>query len=208
MRRGPCSSLDKGEVKAWFTFEAKSFDIEVEETSKGLKGCIWERRKDVISWIRFEGRSLSRLLVGLEACARASRLSIWVNFWEEEGRSYRMERGSNQERGFICCSVRDLGEKSYNLTFLEGKNLAGGWKILAEKLRKLGVRSGEEAQWEEKHEKPQREEKQRKTSTKSLPRLLKTTLSSFVEILKTEKISMGGGVYVELGEEEVRERLD
>ena len=78
--------------------------------------------------------------------------------------------------------------------FPERKGLAKGWKILAEKLRQLGVRSNEEAQWEEKHEKQRREEKQRKSSTKSLPKLLKTTPSSFVEILKTEKIPMGGGV--------------
>ena len=88
--------------KAWFAFEGKSFDIEVEEKSKGLKGCIWERRKGVTSWIRFRRRSLSRLLVGY------ARLSVWVNFWEE-GRRYRMERGSNPTGGFIRCLVRDLG---------------------------------------------------------------------------------------------------
>ena len=48
-----------------------------------------------------------------------------------------MERGSNQAGGFIRCSVRDLGGKSYNLMFPKGKGLAGGWKILAEKLRQL-----------------------------------------------------------------------
>ena len=119
--------------------------------------------------------------------------------------------------GFIRCSVRDLGRKSYNLMFPEGKGLAEGWKFLSEKLRQLGVRSSEEAQREEKLEKPRREEKlekprreekQRKTSTKSQPKLLKKTPSSFVEILKTKKISMGGGVYVEVGEEEVWKRLD
>ena len=91
------------------------------------------------------------------------------------------------------------------MMFLEGKGIARGWKILDEKLRQLGVRSNGEAQREEK---PQREEKQRKTSTKLLPKLLKTTPSSFPEILKTEKVPLGGGVCVEVGEEEVRERLD
>ena len=98
--------------------------------------------------------------------------------------------------------------KSYNLTFPEGKGIAGGWKILAEKLRQLGVRPSKEAQRKEKLEKSRREEKQRKTFIKSLPKLLKTTPSSFAEILKTEKIPLGGGVYVKVGEEEVRERLD
>ena len=83
------------EGKAWFAIEAKSFDIEVEETLKGLRGCIWERRKGVTSWIKFGVLSLLLLLSGLEACARASRMSAWVSFWEEEGRRYRMERDSN-----------------------------------------------------------------------------------------------------------------
>ena len=83
--------------------------------------------------------------------------------------------------------------------FPEGKGIAGGWRMLVEKLCQLGVRSSEEAQ---------REEKQRKSSTKSLPRLLKSTPRSFAEILTTEKTPLGGGVYVKVGEEEVRERLD
>ena len=98
--------------KSWFAFEAKSFDIEVEEVSKGLRGCIWERRKGVTSWIRFGGRSLSRLLMGLEAYAKVPSVPVWGNFWEEEGRRYKMEKGSNQAGGFIHCSVRDLGGKT------------------------------------------------------------------------------------------------
>ena len=70
-----------------------------------------------------------------------------------------MERGSNKEGGFIGCLVRDLRGKSYNLMFLEGKGLVGGWKILSKKLQQLGVHSNEEGQQEEKYEKPQREEK-------------------------------------------------
>ena len=97
--------------------------------------------------------------MGLEACVRAPSVPVWGNIWEEEGRWYRMEKGSNQASGFIRCSVRDLGGKSYNLMFSEGKGVAGGWRILAEKLRQLGVRSSEEAQREEKLEKPRREEK-------------------------------------------------
>ena len=65
--------------KAWFAFEVKSFDIEVEEVSKGLRGCIWERRKGITSWIIFGGRSLTRLLMGLEACVKTSSVPIWGN---------------------------------------------------------------------------------------------------------------------------------
>ena len=64
-----------------------------------------------------------------------------------------MEKGSNQAGGFIRCSMRDLVGKSYNLMFSEGKGVAELWRILAEKLRQLGVRSSEETQWEEKFEK-------------------------------------------------------
>ena len=192
--------------KTWFAFEAKSFEIEVEEAKKGLKGCIWERRKGITSWIRFGGRSLVRLLTGLEDCARATRDSSWENVWEEDGRRYKMEKGSNQSGVFIRCSVRDYGGKRFNLMFPEGNGIVGGWRILAEKLRRLGVKSSEEIQREEKVEKTQREEKQR--STRLLPRLLKPSLNPLAEVLKPEKILGGKVAYVKVGEEEVQERLD
>ena len=44
--------------------------------SKGLRGCIWERRKGVTSGIRFGGCSLSYLLMGLEACVRAPSVPV------------------------------------------------------------------------------------------------------------------------------------
>ena len=103
--------------------------------------------------------------------------------------------------------MRDFVGKSYNLMFPEGKGVVGGWRILVEKLHQLGVRSSKETQREEKFEKPQREEKQRKLSTKPLPRLLKSTPRSFAEILKTEKTPLGKGVCVKVGEDEVQERL-
>ena len=53
----------------------------------------------------------------------------------------------------------------------------------------------------------QREEKQRRASTKLLPRLLKPTLNPLAEVRKPEKIPDGKGVCVKV-EEEVRERLD
>ena len=47
-----------------------------------------------------------------------------------------------------------------------------------------------------------------KSSTKPLPRLLKSTPRSFAEILKIEKTPLGTGVCVKFGEDEVRERMD
>ena len=54
----------------------------------------------------------------------------------------------------------------------------------------------------------QREEKQRRSSTKLLPKLLKLTSNPLAEIRKPEKISGGKGVCVKVKEEEVQERLD
>ena len=192
--------------KKWFAFEAKSFEIEIEEVKNGLRGCIWERRKGITSWIRFGRRSLSRLLSGLEDCCRATRVSAWENVWEEDGRRYKMEKGSNQSRVFIRCSVRDYGGKNYILMFPEGNDLVGGWKILAEKMRQLGVRSSDEIQREEKVEKTKREEKQR--MSKPLPRLLKPILNPITEVSKSEKTFGGKVAYVKIGNEEVQERVD
>ena len=67
-----------------------------------------------------------------------------------------MEKGSNQAGCFIRCLMRELGGKSYNMMFSEGKGVAGGWRILVEKLRQLRARPTKETQREEKLEKPQR----------------------------------------------------
>ena len=190
--------------KKWFAVEAKSFEIEIEEANNGLKGCIWERRKGITSWIRFGRRSLSRLLSGLEDCGRANRVSVWENVWEEDGRRYKMEKGSNHSGVFIRCSVRDIGGKYYNLMFPEGNGIVGGWRILAEKMRQLGVRSSDEIQREEKAVKT--EEKQR--TLKILPRLLKPFLNPLTELSKPEKTLGGKVAYVKVGKEEVQERLD
>ena len=117
-----------------------------------------------------------------------------------------MEKGSNQSGVFIRCSVRDYGGKNYNMMFPEGNGIVGGWRILAEKMRQLGVRSSDEIQREEKAEKTQREEKQR--TSKLLPRLLKPILNPLAEVSKSEKILGGKVAYVKVGEEEVQERLD
>ena len=192
--------------KKWFAFEAKSFEIEIEEVKNGLRGCIWERRKGITSWIRFGRRSLSRLLSGLEECCRATRVSVWENVWEEDGRRYKMEKGSNQAGVFIRCSVRDYGGKNFILMFPEGNGIIGGWKILAEKMRQLGVRSSDEIQREEKDEKTKREEKQR--MSKPLPRLLKPILNPITEVSISEKIFGGKVAYVKIGNEEVQERVE
>ena len=131
--RGP------GKRKTWFVIEAKTFEISIEEKNKKLRGCIWERSKGVISWVRFGESSLQRLLLGIEDCDMISRKQEWFANWEEEGRSYRLERRSNKAGNFLYCSVRDAGWKRFNICIPEGRGLKRGWKIMAEKLRSLGV---------------------------------------------------------------------
>ena len=125
--------------KTWFVVEAKTFEISIEEKNKKLRGCIWERSKGAISWVRFGESSLQRLLLGIEDCDMISCKQEWFANWEEEGRSYKLERRSNKAGNFLYCSVRDAGWKRFNICIPEGKGLMRGWKIMAEKLRSLGV---------------------------------------------------------------------
>ena len=81
--------LEKG--KTWFVVDAKTFEISIEEKNKKLRGCIWERCKGAISWVRFGESSLQRLLLGIEDCDMISRKQEWFANWEEEGRSYKLE---------------------------------------------------------------------------------------------------------------------
>ena len=50
-----------------------------------------------------------------------------------------MERRSNEAGRFLLWSVCDLEAKRFCLIFPEGKGLSGGWNILVEKLREVGV---------------------------------------------------------------------
>ena len=127
--------------KAWIAIEAKSFEIAIEEKGKKLIGCIWERCKGVTSWIKFGDSSLRHLLLGLEDC---ENIQGWFTKWEEAGRSYKLERCSNNVRSFIQCTVRGLGAKWFFLCFPEGKGLMKGCKLFSEKLRMLGVGFKEE----------------------------------------------------------------
>ena len=68
-----------------------------------------------------------------------SRKQEWFANWEEGGRSYKLERRSNKAGNFLYCSVRDAGWKRFGICIPEGRGLVRGWKIMAEKLRSLGV---------------------------------------------------------------------
>ena len=68
-----------------------------------------------------------------------SRKQEWFANWEEGGRSYKLERRSNKAGNYLYCSVRDAGWKRFVICIPEGKGLVKGWKMMAEKLRSLGV---------------------------------------------------------------------
>ena len=125
--------------RRWFPVESKAFELVIDEVGGKLRGCIWERCQGITSWIRFGDASLSSLLAGVESCCRDRDDRSWSLVWEEEGRKYRIERRSNEAGRFLLCSVRDLEAKRFCLIFPEGKGLSGGWNILAEKLREVGV---------------------------------------------------------------------
>ena len=125
--------------RRWFAVESKSFELLIDDVGGKMRGCIWERCRGLTSWIKFGDASLSSLLAGVETCCRGSDHRSWSLVWEEGGRKYRLERRSNEAGRFLLCSVRDLEAKRFSLIFPEGKGLIGGWNILAEKLREIGV---------------------------------------------------------------------
>ena len=59
----------------------------------------------------------------------------------ENGREFRLERRSNRAGRFILFVVNSVEAKIFSLYFPEGRSLATGWSVLAEKLRHLGVGS-------------------------------------------------------------------
>ena len=62
-----------------------------------------------------------------------------VKVWEEEGRKFQLERRVNGAGRYVLCSVVDVEAKIFCLVFPEGKGVIGGWAILVEKLRALGI---------------------------------------------------------------------
>ena len=190
--------------RSCFVVESKSFEILVEELGGKLKGCIWERCKGISSWIRFGEASLRCLLDGVETCCRESNNRGWAIGWEEGNRKYKLERRLNEAGRFILCSVRDFESKKFSLIFPEGKGQSLGWNLLAVRLRDLGVapsgvflapkgledltreKGGSKVQWREKG----------------------VELKSYVDAVKISPRRVGQSVWLEVGEREVRERID
>ena len=63
----------------------------------------------------------------------------------EWGKRFKLERRSKEAGRFLICFVVAKEEKRFSLVFPEGKCFHGGWSILVEKLRYLGVAPSTEA---------------------------------------------------------------
>ncbi|RVW98565.1 hypothetical protein CK203_032250 [Vitis vinifera] len=100
-------------AKFWVAIESKTFEVSIEEVKGKLKG--------------------------FEECCREEKKGRLVKVWEEEGRKFRLERRVNGAGRYVLCSVVDVEAKRFCLVFPEGKGVIGGWAILAEKLRALGI---------------------------------------------------------------------
>ena len=193
----------KGE-RSRFEVESKLFEIVVKDSSGMLKGCIWERSRGFVSWIRFGEASLRCLLEGVETCCREVDDQRWVIEWMEGNRKFRIERRLNKARRFILCSVQDIETKSYSIIFPEGKGQASGWYSLAVRLRGLGVIPSEGLKFTNVPEASLKSKGVLKVQWKEKG----VETMSFVDAIKSTLRRAGESVWLEVGEKEVCGRLE
>lgn len=184
--------------------ESKLFEIEVEESGGKLKGCIWERCRGFDSWVRFGEASLRYLLEGIETCCREADDQRWAIEWLEGNRKFRMERRMNKAGRFILCSVRDMEAKRYSIIFPEGKGQASGWNLLAVRLRGLGVTPTEGLKLTNMPEAPLKPKGVLKVQWKEK----RVETKSYADAVKSTPRRAGESVWLEVGDKEVRGRLE
>ena len=97
-------------LKKWFFVDSKSFEILVEGEGKSLKGFIIERRKGVVSWVRF-GVGLSTLLKSVEIYYKEVGNTRRTFEWKENGRFYKLESHKNDGGNFYHAWSRMEKEK-------------------------------------------------------------------------------------------------
>ena len=164
-----------------------------------LRGIILERSRGFFR-IRFGNSSLRCLLEGVEVCCREERHVKVVKSWEGEGRKFRLERYANEAGRYILCFVHDLEEKRFSLVFPEVRGILGGWVLLGDKLRSLGIVTpiedkvgfGTACVKEGRRDEVQVEEKEKK--------------QSFVEVAKAKARRIGDVVWLQLGGRVLRSR--
>ena len=80
--------------------------------------------------------TLRCLLEEVETCCRDEDLVRWSKAWEEGERKFKLEHWLNGAERYLFCSVVIEEVKRF---LFEEKGFHGGWVVLAEKLRSLGV---------------------------------------------------------------------
>ena len=105
-----------------------------------MKGFITERRKGVVSWVRFGGEGLHTLLKSVEICCKEGGNPRRTFEWKENGRFYKLESHKNDAGKFMSCLVIAGEGKRHKIFILEGWGLIKGWALLADKLRELGFK--------------------------------------------------------------------
>ncbi|RVW80659.1 hypothetical protein CK203_044359 [Vitis vinifera] len=184
--------------KSWFAVESKTFEITIEETRGKLRGVILERSKGFSSWIKFGAKSLSSLLEGVEEWCRDESSSRSLRAWEEGGRKYRLECRSNIAGRYLLCSVRDSEAKRFCLVFPEGKGLVGGWFMLAQKLRALGITTQPMKKFELGNSTSVKEDYRGKGKEKGK--------GVFPDAVRMEKGELGEALWVHVGERDLTRR--
>nr|CAN79200.1 hypothetical protein VITISV_034334 [Vitis vinifera] len=184
--------------KSWFAVESKTFEISIEETRGKLRGVILERSKGFSSWIKFGAKSLSSLLEGVEEWCREESSSRSLRAWEEGGRKYRLECRSNIAGRYLLCSVRDSEAKRFCLVFPEGKGLVGGWFMLAQKLRALGITTQPMKKFELGNSTSVKEDYRGKGKEKGK--------GVFPDAVRMEKGELGEALWVHVGERDLTRR--
>ncbi|RVW84524.1 hypothetical protein CK203_041270 [Vitis vinifera] len=179
--------------RCWFAVDSKSFEISVEVFGKRCKGIIVERSRGFTSWVRFGSFSLCCLLEKVEACCRGVIVQGLVKRWEDGGRRFKLESRANEAGRYLLCSVVDLESKRYCLVFPEGKGIMGGWVLLAEKLRSLGVMSRDEPKGNATYYGTG------STAGESEGKAQK----SYVDVVKSREKKVGETLWLQLGEKDI-----
>ena len=128
------------EARKWFSVDSKSFKISMEGEERTLKGFITERRKGMVSWIRFGEAGLRNHLKGIETCCKKEHMGRRSFEWKEKRRYYKLENHQNAAGRFLMCSVTDGEGREHKLFILEGQGFMKGWDLLTAKLRDLGIK--------------------------------------------------------------------
>ena len=127
------------ESRCWFAIESKSFEISIDQVGGRLVGTITERGRGFVEWIKFGAKSLSQLLEGVKEFYNIAERKKDSKTWLEGGRSFCLAPRRNTAGCFLLCLVRSTKGRRFSIVFPEGSGMVGGWVLLANKLKSLGI---------------------------------------------------------------------